>query len=137
MSYTNASLASGEHIVKLTSVTWWITIKWTLIGLTFAPFTFSLTLLLPLIPMIERYFTEYAVTSHGVLVKRGIIRRKVSRISMKKVEGVDLRQTILGRIFNYGTIVVRGTGSDAVVFHMVPSPLGFQSLINDQIDVLK
>lgn len=137
MSYTNTSLSAGEHVIRLTSVTWWITIKWGLIGLTFAPFTFGLTLLLPAISVIERYFTEYAVTSQGVLVKRGIIRRKVSRISIKKIEGVDLRQTILGRIFNYGTIVVRGTGSDAVVFDSVGSPVVFQSLINNQIDVLK
>lgn len=137
MSYTNTSLASGEHIIRLTSVTWWITIKWTLVGVLLAPFTMSLTLIIPVISFIDRYFTEYAVTSQGVLVKRGIIRRKVSRISVKKIEGVDLRQTILGRILNYGTIVVRGTGSDAVVFYMVPSPLGFQGLINDQIDVLK
>ena len=137
MSYTNTSLASGEHIIRLTSVTWWITIKWTLVGVLLAPFTMSLTLIIPVISFIDRYFTEYAVTSQGVLVKRGIIRRKVSRLSVKKIEGVDLRQTILGRIFNYGTIVVRGTGSDAVVFYMVPSPLRFQGLINDQIDVLK
>lgn len=137
MSYTNASLSGNEHVIKLTSFTWWITIKWGILSIPLIPFTLGWSLVIPFISFIERYFTEYAITSQGVLVKRGIIRRKVSRISIKKIEGVELRQTILGRILNYGTIVVRGTGSDAVVFYMVGGPLGFQGLINDQISVLK
>lgn len=137
MSYTNASLSGNEYIIRLTSFTWWITIKWAALGVVLVPFTLGWSLIIPAISFIERYFTEYAVTSQGVLVKRGIIRRKVSRISIKKIEGVELRQTILGRILNYGTIVVRGTGSDSVVFYLVGSPVSFQGLINDQIDILK
>ncbi len=137
MSYTSRSLSGNEHIIRLTSFTWWVTIKWLLLSLPFVPVTLGLSLIIPVISFIERYFTEYAITSQGVLVKRGIIRRKVSRLSIKKIEGVELRQTILGRIFNYGTIVVRGTGSDSVVFYLVGSPVGFQGLINDQISILK
>lgn len=137
MSYSSRSLSGNEHIIRLTSFTWWVTIKWLLLSLPFVPVTLGLSLIIPVISFIERYFTEYAITSQGVLVKRGIIRRKVSRLSIKKIEGVELRQTILGRIFNYGTIVVRGTGSDSVVFYLVGSPVGFQGLINDQISILK
>ncbi len=137
MSYTNSSLSAGEYIVKLTSYTLWPFVWWLVIGIILLSFTFGWSLVIPLVSFIERYFTEYSVTSQGVLVKRGIIRRKVSRLSIKKIEGVDLRQTILGRILNYGTIVVRGTGSDAVVFSMVSGPVNFQSVINDQISVLK
>jgi len=137
MSYTNTSLSGNEYIIRLTSFTWWINIKWLALGIVLVPFTLGWSMIIPAISFIERYFTEYAVTSQGILVKRGIIRRKVSRISIKKIEGVELRQSILGRILNYGTIVVRGTGSDAVMFDYVGSPVGFQSLINDQISILK
>jgi uncharacterized membrane protein YdbT with pleckstrin-like domain len=137
MSYTNTSLSGNEYIIRLTSFTWWVTVKWLALGIVLVPFTFGWSLIIPAISFIERYFTEYAVTSQGVLVKRGIIRRRVSRLSIKKIEGVELRQTILGRILNYGTIVVRGTGSDSVVFYLVGSPVNFQGLINDQIAILK
>lgn len=126
MSYTNTSLSGNEYIIRLTSFTWWVTVKWLALGIVLVPFTFGWSLIIPAISFIERYFTEYAVTSQGVLVKRGIIRRRVSRLSIKKIEGVELRQTILGRILNYGTIVVRGTGSDSVVFYLVGSPVNFR-----------
>ena len=43
-----------------------------------------------------------------IVYKRGFIRRHTVEINMDKVEGVDVDQSILGRMLNYGDITIRG-----------------------------
>ena len=55
--------------------------------------------------------TELALTNKRVIAKSGIIRRNViDVVSNTKVEGVSYNQGIIGRIFGYGSVLVRGTG---------------------------
>jgi uncharacterized membrane protein YdbT with pleckstrin-like domain len=68
-------------------------------------------------------FTEYAVTNKKVLAKTGIISRRVDELMLKKVEGVDVEQGILGRLLGFGTLVFSGTGSQKVVFDFIDDPL--------------
>ena len=69
---------------------------------------------------IARWTTEIAVTNQRVIWKRGLIRRDTIEINMPKVESVDVRQSILGRLLDYGTVIVRGTGGS-------PNPLAYVS----------
>jgi hypothetical protein len=46
-----------------------------------------------------------------------------------KVESVTVDQTIPGRIFGYGTIIVRGTGSTLEPIRDITDPLTFRSHI--------
>lgn len=138
MSYTKASLAANERILLLTSFTWWITVGWLVATTPFVLMGSWFLLILPLIAYIERYFTEFAVTNQGVLVKQGIIRRRVTRIAIGQIEGVFLTQSVLGRILNYGTIIVHGSGQPgALLFTKVGSPVKIQALINSQISATK
>jgi uncharacterized membrane protein YdbT with pleckstrin-like domain len=67
--------------------------------------------LLSFIPAwVKRRTTELAVTNRRVIYKRGFVRRHTIEMNMDKVESVDVDQSFWGRIFNYGTIVVHGTG---------------------------
>ena len=59
---------------------------------------------------VKRRTTELAVTNRRVIYKRGFVRRHTIEMNMDKVESVDVDQSFWGRIFNYGTIVVHGTG---------------------------
>ena len=129
MSYTSKSLKPGERIQLLTSVSNWSLVLPCIAGVALAPFTFGLSLLIPAISWVDRYFTEYSVTSAGALVKRGIIRRRVGRILKTKVEIVNLHQSVLGRILGYGNVTVAGTGGDVLTFRMVQDPIGFMNLI--------
>ena len=56
------------------------------------------------------WITEIAVTDRRIIYKTGFIRRKTVEINMEKVESVDVNQSIGGRIFDYGTVFVHGTG---------------------------
>jgi len=53
---------------------------------------------------------------------------------LSKVETVEIKQGILGRILGYGDVVVTGTGISNVVFSRVASPLKVKKAIDAQLD---
>ncbi len=46
---------------------------------------------------------------------------------MDKVESVDVDQSLLGRLLNYGDVIVRGTGEGFEPLHMINSRLKYRS----------
>jgi uncharacterized membrane protein YdbT with pleckstrin-like domain len=78
---------------------------------------------------VRRATTELAVTDHRVIYKTGLLSRHTIEMNRDKVESVDVDQTLLGRIFGYGTIVVRGTGGSLEPIRTIGDPLTFRSYI--------
>ncbi|MGE5201552.1 MAG: PH domain-containing protein [Acidobacteriota bacterium] len=78
---------------------------------------------------IRRSTTELAVTNRRIILKRGWIRRRTVEMNMDKVESVDVEQSVLGRIFNCGNVVVRGTGAGLEPIRAVEDPLTFRSFV--------
>ena len=78
---------------------------------------------------IRRATTELAVTDHRVIYKSGLLSRHTIEMNRDKVESVDVDQTLLGRIFGYGTIIVRGTGGSLEPIRNIGDPLTFRSYI--------
>ena len=78
---------------------------------------------------IRRATTELAVTDHRVIYKSGLLSRHTIEMNRDKVESVDVDQTLLGRIFGYGTIIVRGTGGSLEPIRDIGDPLTFRSFI--------
>ena len=74
-----------------------------------------------------RWTTEIAVTDKRIIFKSGFIQRHTVEMHMDKVESVDVDQSILGRIFNYGDITVRGTGATLEPFRSIGAPLDFRN----------
>ena len=79
--------------------------------------------------IIRRLSTEMVVTDRRVILKEGFLSRKTIEINMDKVERVDVDQTILGRLFDYGSVTVKGTGASYEPFKMVNSPIIFRNAI--------
>lgn len=80
----------------------------------------------------DQWITEIAVTSSRVIYKRGLIRRRTAEMNMDKVETVEVDQSILGRLLDYGTVDVRGTGGGIEDMKMIAAPLGFRSAITSR-----
>lgn len=78
---------------------------------------------------IRRVSTELAVTDQRVIFKQGILARHTIEMNRSKVESVDVDQSIFGRIFGYGTVMVRGTGGSLEPFRQIDDPLTFRSHI--------
>src|SRR5215470_1271908 len=86
--------------------------------------------------LIRRSSAEYAVTNKRIILKEGTVRRRTAEMFLTKVESVGVDQTLGGRVFNYGSIILRGTGGSSEPFHLVARPLEFRRQVQEQISRL-
>ncbi|KQT17826.1 MAG: PH domain-containing protein [Bradyrhizobium sp.] len=77
----------------------------------------------------HRFTTETDVTNLRVVHKTGFIQRRTFEMALDKVESVDVNQTILGRILNYGDVTINGVGEGRETIRTIASPLAFRSSI--------
>jgi uncharacterized membrane protein YdbT with pleckstrin-like domain len=77
----------------------------------------------------HRWTTETDVTNLRVVHKTGFIKRRTFEMSLDKVESVDVNQSILGRILNYGDVTVLGVGEGKETMSTIASPLEFRNHI--------
>jgi len=147
MSYPRKVLQPGETILFRATFSWTRYIPGILLLLlviaVFAIFELELTsqrwaiVLAPIPALIalallarawfQRWTTEIAITNRRIILKRGFIRRHTIEMNMDKVESVDVDQSLLGRLFNYGDITVRGTGEGFERLRMIDARLKFRS----------
>ncbi|WP_435641508.1 PH domain-containing protein [Micavibrio aeruginosavorus] len=80
--------------------------------------------------MVVKATTEIAVTTSRLIFKRGLVARYVGEMSIDRIEGVNVLQTILGRIFNYGRVMVRGMGVGEVILPPIADPIAFRKAID-------
>jgi uncharacterized membrane protein YdbT with pleckstrin-like domain len=77
----------------------------------------------------HRWTTETDVTNMRVVHKTGFIKRRTFEMSLDKVESVDVNQSILGRVLNYGDVTVHGVGEGIETIDTIASPLAFRNHI--------
>ena len=78
---------------------------------------------------ITRFTTEIAITNRRVIVKRGLIVRKTMEINAKKIESMQVDQSIMGRVLDFGTVTAFGTGSGFEPMRRVADPLKLRGAI--------
>lgn len=113
-----ASLAWG--LILIFHPMWW-QIGWVGVILALYP-------LANLVRIILNWMNErYVITTRRVMEVKGIINKHVRDSALEKVNDVELDQSFLGRILNWGTVEII-TGSDIGVneFHRISSPLRFK-----------
>ncbi|HEY4173743.1 MAG TPA: PH domain-containing protein [Rhodopila sp.] len=76
-----------------------------------------------------RFSTEIVVTDKRIIHKVGWIVRRTEEMNVTKVETVDVSQGIGGRIFDYGTVAIRGVGGGWEPLRRVGSPLELRNAI--------
>ena len=69
---------------------------------------------------------QYVVTTHRLIFKRGIINRNSYELLLRKCEGIQVDQSILGRLLNYGTVNVT-TGEATNSYKYISHPLAFST----------
>jgi len=77
----------------------------------------------------KRWTTEIDVTDRRIVYKRGFIWRHTVEMNMDKVESVDVDQSILGRLLDYGDISIRGTGTGLEPLRNIEAPLEFRNYV--------
>jgi len=77
----------------------------------------------------HRWTTETDVTNMRIVHKTGFIKRRTFEMSLDKVESVDVNQSIVGRIMNYGDVTIMGVGEGKETISAIASPLAFRNAI--------
>ena len=67
--------------------------------------------------------TEIIVTTRRVIYKTGFISRNTVEMNLDKVESVLVRQGILGRMLDFGTVIIRGVGAGLETVDNIAAPL--------------
>ena len=144
MGYVTENLLPGEKVVYQTRLHWIVFVGPALlviIGLLIrgggdttgiGSFIIGLGVILGIVAAINRSTAEFAVTDKRVLVKVGLVRRRSLEINLAKIESVAVDQGILGRILNYGVIIVRGTGGTQEPFKRIADPMAFRRHVQEQ-----
>lgn len=79
--------------------------------------------------MVVKATTEIAVTNSRIIYKRGLIARYIGEINIDRIEGVNILQSIFGRLLNYGRLAVRGMGIGEVILPPIADPIHFRQAI--------
>lgn len=75
---------------------------------------------------------EMALTDKRMIGKSGFIRRDSLDVRNDFVSGLMVNQSILGRVLNYGTVVVQGGGSD-VGFNYIKEPQKLRNAVQEYL----
>lgn len=84
--------------------------------------------------LIVYYSSEFDITDKRVIMKSGLISRYAFENSLDRIEGVEISQSIMGRIFDYGSIRIRGVSGTNELFSAVRYPFRFRYKVLEEIE---
>lgn len=117
MGYIEDSLTSGENVVAHFRLHWKVWIV-----------PILLTLLIVTIPIaiyqwLKLLSHEYGVTTKRVVHKWGIVGRESDEMQLSSLETVEIRQSVMGRIFGFGEVQLTGRGISDLNLKDMADPL--------------
>ncbi len=119
-SYVNGHLIKDESVVYETKYHWVIF------------FTLKSLFTLTIYAWLKRWLSEFVITNRRVVIKEGFIARKTFEMNLSKIETVNVDQSIMGRILNYGSITIIGTGGTTETFPDIAHPMTFKRRFQEQ-----
>ncbi|QEW05634.1 PH domain-containing protein [Nitrincola iocasae] len=130
--YIESTLISDEKVIYEGRVS-----KWSLLPLILLGFITLFLYIGPIFWVIAylRYkTTELAFTNKRVIAKFGFISRRTVELSLPKVESMQVDQSIIGRIFDYGTLIISGAGNPQAPIPGISMPMVFRRSFMEYID---
>jgi membrane protein YdbS with pleckstrin-like domain len=148
MSYVQRVLQPGEQVRHISSthwilywpgvgfalmavIAWWLSETMRLTG--FWRYTAYALAVVAVVLLVQQWFqwwvTEIAVTNRRVIYKKGLVRRQTNEMNMDKVESVQIDQSILGRMLDFGNVTILGTGEGFETLHTIASPMELRNSI--------
>lgn len=147
-SYIDANLTTNERVIREAKMSWWSQWPFLLFGGIFLFFGliaslagtggggFMLFLALLFIggAALRVLTTELALTNKRVIAKVGFIRRDTIELRLEKVEGLMVNQGIFGRMLNYGSVSISGTGGIKTPIPFISDPTNFRMVVNEFLE---
>ncbi len=125
--YSENTLVPGEQVVYYGELHWMIFVP----GVILIPLC-GVGLLVLLMAWLRKITNEFTVTNKRVLMKTGIISRRTLEMNLAKIENIQVDQGIFGRLFDYGTVTVVGTGGTKEPFRYLARPLEMRRAVQNQ-----
>ena len=72
---------------------------------------------------VNYYFSSITIKRKQIFLRTGLLVRKTVDIPYSKIESIDIRQSILGSILGYGTLIITGTGGTRHMINYINKPL--------------
>ncbi|MBQ2321637.1 MAG: PH domain-containing protein [Bacteroidales bacterium] len=85
-------------------------------------------------PLIMTKTDEFVITNKRVIMKTGLVSRKIFEMTVSHIESVNVDQTILGRLFSYGTVIIVGSGGTRESFPDIANPIEFRRAFMDTVE---
>lgn len=152
MSYVKHVIQPGEQVVMVGRLSWVIyhrAIAWAVLGIILVVLeriysgrdwlvigTGALFAAAALLSAVHAWFlrwtTEIAVTNKRIIYKRGLFTRHTAEMNMDKVASVDVDQSLLGRLLDYGSVHILGTGGVHGIERLerIGSPIALRNAID-------
>lgn len=134
-NYVKNNLSADEVIIGETKLHW-INFAWSILFVIYANLMavsalYAISVAVAISALLSYITSEFAITNKRVMIKVGLISRKTFELNLAKIESVNINQNVLGRLLDYGTITVIGTGGSKEKFYKINSPIEFRKTIMD------
>ncbi len=143
MGYIDDNLGENERVVYRTTLHWatllgpgmlmilgglWIPSKgmsavvWLGVGIVWG-----------VLSSISRRTSEIGITNKRLLIRVGFPLRRTYDVPLEQIEMVDVHQPSLGKLLNFGKVILGFSGRGRGAFRMVDAPVEFRSQLEKQV----
>ena len=77
--------------------------------------------------LLRRGAMHVKLTPRYLVLQTGLVSRHTSTVMLNRVESLDVDQSLWQRMAGYGTLTIRGTGSEDLRLVGINDPVGFQA----------
>lgn len=145
MSIQTNDPATGERILRVARTSWWALwprVVFGLLGLALAGWgllrqdrmgtglaLFGGLMFLWFVggALLRRSAMQVRLTDRYLVLQTGLVSRHSSTVMLNRVESLDVDQNLWQRLCGYGTLTIRGTGSEDLRLRGIGDPAGFQA----------
>ncbi|MBP8278476.1 MAG: PH domain-containing protein [Propionivibrio sp.] len=124
-SYIEGALTKDEVVQYEGRISLWSLTHLIVLGVLLIPL-YGIGLILLIMAFVRYKTTELAFTNKRVIAKFGFISRQTVELYIPKVESIQVHQGILGRIFNYGSLIISGAGNPQAPIPGISDPMAFR-----------
>lgn len=135
-SYIEGTLINDEKVIYEGKLSIWALLPNIVLGAILIP-VFGLGLIFWVVAILRYMTTELAFTNKRVIAKFGFISRRTIELNLPKVESMQVNQGVLGRIFDYGTLVISGAGNPQAPIPGISNPMTFRRSFMEFQDKLR
>jgi len=115
----------NQHLIKDETVAYETKLHWVIF------FSLKSIFTLTIYAWLKRWLSEFVITNRRIVIKEGFIARRTFEMNLSKIETVNVDQTVVGRVLNFGSITIIGTGGTKETFHNIRRPMAFRKAFQE------